>query len=209
MSEPEVDKYAVMMDDGILAYETRNYKMAIQLLLKVTDKQPENWLAKLYLGLAYSRSGDQLLARSVFRFLISRCPNVDIKARAEASFGASDPTPLSLGAWKAPTTRPAPADAKPAPQRLQALVDTTNGRRHPLGDSKISIGSDPQNQIVLSKDPFISKVQAIISRDANDFFVEDSIVVNATKLNGKPLQERTKLAPGDAIKLGKTTFRVE
>jgi hypothetical protein len=209
VSESEVDKYAVMTEDGILAYETRNYKAAIELLLKVTDKQSDNWVAKLYLGLAYSKSGDQLLARSIFRFLISRCPNTDIKARAEAYFGVSDPTPLSVGAWKAPTARPAPAEDKPAPVRLQALVDTVSGRRHPLSDPKISIGSDPQNQIVLSKDPFISRVQAIIIRDANDFFLENSIVVNATKLNGKALNERTKLAHGDAIKLGKTTFRVE
>ncbi|HEY9791750.1 MAG TPA: FHA domain-containing protein [Candidatus Obscuribacterales bacterium] len=215
--EQQIDKFEKLRDEGITFYEQRNFEMAIERLLRVTDKQPQNWLAKLYLALSYFQRGDQLMARPLLRFLITNCPDREIKARAQMAVDGSGLTPVNLNAWSQPKLGDSPAQNNPAPQQdaaaiqsmVKVLVNTTSGKRHFLSDHKTQIGSDPGNQVVLIKDPFVSKLQAIITKQDNEFWLEDSAAINPTKLNGKPLTGKTKLNAGDAIRLGKTLFRLE
>jgi pSer/pThr/pTyr-binding forkhead associated (FHA) protein len=215
--QPQIDKFEKLRDEGITFYELKNYEMAVERLLRVTDKQPQNWLAKLYLGLSYLKRGDQLMARPLLRFLIASCPDREIKSRAQAAIDDAGQTPLGVPTFSQHKAVNGLPQNNPAPQRepasansmIRVLVNTTSGKRHLLSDQKIQIGTDPGNHVVLSKDPFVSKLQAIITRQDNELWLEDSAAINPTRLNGKPLSGKTKLNAGDAIKLGKTVFRLE
>src|SRR6185437_7533311 len=58
---------------ALLAFRNAKYRDAIELLLQVTDREPNNWMARLYLGLSYQRLGRIADAHRLFRRMLYEC----------------------------------------------------------------------------------------------------------------------------------------
>lgn len=72
-------------------------------------------------------------------------------------------------------------------------------------NDKITIGRGSQNIIVL-RDPYVSKEHAKIVEDENKYFLEDLNSANGTYLNNQKVLDVTMLKNGDRIKLGQIEF---
>ena len=68
---------------AILAYRNARFRDAIELLLQVTDSDPLNWLARLYLAMSYEKSGRTSDAHRLFKRIAVECPDEVLKAKAE------------------------------------------------------------------------------------------------------------------------------
>ena len=70
---------------AILAYRNARYRDAIELLLQVTDSEPNNWMARLYLGMSYEKTGRVSDAHRLFKRMATDCPDDHIRAKAESA----------------------------------------------------------------------------------------------------------------------------
>ena len=95
--------------------------------------------------------------------------------------------------------------------KLVSVVVQKTGQKIPLKTSKVKIGRDPSNQVVIPDDTFTSRHHAWITYEEGDFWIEDLGSTNGTLLNGHPVVKRQVLSAGDKIRVGHTelTFEVE
>lgn len=219
-----------LLEAGLLAYERGDFKSAVSILLQITDREPRNWRAKLYLGMSYVFNGDVLLGVSQLRFVKNNCDDPTIKEKAEKALESltagsqvkplmpemsrriKPPVPYAFNATTPITAAQSSPPAAPASvneKKVAALINTMTGERITLMESRTTIGRDKANQIALTNDTFVSQCQVAITRQTSEFFIEDVGAINPTKLNGKALIERTKLTHGDELRIGRTTFRVD
>ncbi len=77
-----------------------------------------------------------------------------------------------------------------------------------LTDDVTVLGRAPECQIQLDSN-MVSRRHAQVTRDNNDYFVEDLGSGNGTFLNGKRVDERTPLKANDRLKLGPILLRFE
>lgn len=98
----------------------------------------------------------------------------------------------------------------PVPAAVAIVVQKT-GQKIPLKNSKVKIGRDPSNQVVIPDDTFTSRHHAWITFEEGDFWLEDLGSTNGTLLNGHPVVKRQVLSAGDKVRVGHTelTFEVE
>lgn len=89
------------------------------------------------------------------------------------------------------------------------LVNKTTGECFVLERSVLKIGRDEGNDLTLPQDTYVSRHHAWILHMRGQWWVEDLGSTNGTTLNGKPLEERKLVAPGDAIKIGRTELFFE
>jgi tetratricopeptide (TPR) repeat protein len=69
---------------ALLAFRNAKYREAIELLLQVTDREPNNWMARLYLGLSYQRLGRIADAHRLFMRLRYECTDQLILQKVKA-----------------------------------------------------------------------------------------------------------------------------
>lgn len=98
---------------------------------------------------------------------------------------------------------------QPENQRLPVLVNLTTNDRIELSSPTITLGRDPENQIVLSDDGYASADHARIYWSEGSWWIEDLMSSNGTHVNDKLITEPVELAPQDVIKVGRTMFRIE
>ena len=67
------------------------------------------------------------------------------------------------------------------------------------------IGSDPKADISI-KSRYIAAKHAFLTKEGNQFFIEDNQSTFGTHINGKKITEKTALKPKDRIKLGIVPF---
>lgn len=96
------------------------------------------------------------------------------------------------------------------PKSVSVIVQKT-GQKIPLRSTKVKIGRDPSNQVVIPDDTFTSRHHAWITYEEGDFWIEDLGSTNGSLLNGHPVVKRQVLSAGDKIRVGHTelTFEVE
>ncbi|MBX3137994.1 FHA domain-containing protein [Candidatus Obscuribacterales bacterium] len=96
------------------------------------------------------------------------------------------------------------------PRAVSVIVQKT-GQKIPLRSTKVKIGRDPSNQVVIPDDTFTSRHHAWITYEEGDFWIEDLGSTNGSLLNGHPVVKRQMLSAGDKIRVGHTelTFEVE
>ena len=86
-----------------------------------------------------------------------------------------------------------------------ALVVRSGGGRagemFPLTGDRIEIGRSPEANIFLD-DVTVSRVHAVLSRDAGGYTIEDQGSLNGTYVNRRRV-EKAKLADGDEVQIGK------
>ncbi|MES1227605.1 MAG: FHA domain-containing protein, partial [Armatimonadota bacterium] len=107
----------------------------------------------------------------------------------------------------APTSQP--TTVIPAQGTTPSLVITEGpmmGQRFPVG-GPLEIGREA-NGIRLSADSSASRRHASVSPGPNGLVMQDLGSTNGTYVNGMKLMSAT-LRPGDLVKIGATTFRVE
>jgi tetratricopeptide (TPR) repeat protein len=71
-----------LVEIAIVAYRAGRYRDAIELLLQVTGEEPDNWLARLYLGMCYERAGRITDAHRLFKRLAEECPDHHVRQKA-------------------------------------------------------------------------------------------------------------------------------
>lgn len=76
-----------LQETGTRAFREGRYDDAIQQLKLAIDADSNNWEARLYLGMGYYRSGRLDMAESVFRHILSKCPDPDVKSKANVAIG--------------------------------------------------------------------------------------------------------------------------
>lgn len=87
--------------------------------------------------------------------------------------------------------------------RLDSLPYRINDS-YSLGES-LSIGRSSDNDLIL-RDPFVSKKHLIITKDEDQYFIEDTGSSNGTYVNKQRLVDAVKLNNGDIIGIGDLEF---
>ena len=74
----------------------------------------------------------------------------------------------------------------------------------------ISIGRDEVNDIVIRKDPLVSRMHALIEKEGSDYYVMDKGSTNGTYVNNNPIGscDRVRVHSGDVITVGKTKLEI-
>lgn len=103
----------------------------------------------------------------------------------------------------------APAKIQIAPENSPRL-DAIGGcapRSYPLTNSRVSIGADSTNDIVLT-DSTVSRMHAEIRRSRGRLALADLGSTNGTFINGKRVTRTAPLRPGDEVSFGAARLRV-
>jgi transcriptional regulator with GAF, ATPase, and Fis domain len=91
-------------------------------------------------------------------------------------------------------------EEQPTGVRLEALSGPLRGKTFPLGETEISIGRDPANDIPIL-DSLVSRRHCLIRKDGAEHRILDLDSRNCTFVNGIPARDRA-LAHGDEIRVG-------
>lgn len=83
------------------------------------------------------------------------------------------------------------------------------GRDYRIYEGRNTIGTKPNNDIVVTSDPSVSGHHSTILFRANKYFIKDELSSNGTKLNGKDLapSEVPELKDGSLISVGDTVLK--
>lgn len=87
------------------------------------------------------------------------------------------------------------------------VIRDINNNRYPVG-SKLQIGNDPRNQVVLA-DPQSTPFHATLLEAEGVLYVTDGTGGTATYVNQALIQGTVPLRPGDQLALGNTLFTIE
>ena len=74
----------------------------------------------------------------------------------------------------------------------------------PLAGERATVGTSPSNDLVVTGDPAVSHVHAVLERIASSWFVRDMGSRNGTYVNGERIIGDRALHHGDEIRLGNT-----
>ena len=86
------------------------------------------------------------------------------------------------------------------------LLDAGAGVSHDVGDNRVLIGRDDAADIYLEV-PEVSRLHAILFREAGKAWITDLDSANGTFANETPVAERAGvLRPGDTVRFGAATF---
>ncbi|HMW90474.1 MAG TPA: FHA domain-containing protein [Candidatus Obscuribacter sp.] len=97
----------------------------------------------------------------------------------------------------------------PSSVRLPVLVNLQTSERFTIENQSITLGRDPDCQLVLPEDGFASANHCRIFWDQGRLWLEDLMSSNGTSLNEQLITRPSQLSPGDVIKVGHTRFRIE
>jgi Mg-chelatase subunit ChlD len=120
---------------------------------------------------------------------------------------STEPEPVKRPRTMVAFTFPAPAKGQPAAY-LEGISGKARGERFPIEQKVTHIGAGDDNDLRVD-DEYVSRKHAAIRYDSGGLYLNDSGSRNGTFLNGAELHHSAMaLAPGDEIRVGKTTFRV-
>jgi hypothetical protein len=88
------------------------------------------------------------------------------------------------------------------------LVGTVGNKgEHSLGSTRVAIGSDPSNELIIDE-PTVSRRHAEIAVRADVFEIRDLGSTNGTFVNGRKIDGLTRIQAGDEIRFGGVRFHV-
>jgi len=103
----------------------------------------------------------------------------------------------------------APKNNKPSAV-LKCIAGRDSGNEYRIESSELRIGSDAKNDLVIAADDYVSGRHASITFDSGSLYLRDLGSRNGTTLNGTRLARMPMaLSPGDEIRVGRTTLRLE
>ena len=71
-----------VFDIAVLAYRNGNYHDALNLMLQVTDTEPKDWMAKLYVGMIYQKLGRIPDAHRLLTRIVNESDDLHVKEKA-------------------------------------------------------------------------------------------------------------------------------
>ena len=83
---------------------------------------------------------------------------------------------------------------------MAVLREVSGGREHPLEKATVLIGRAPGCDIILAS-PRVSGRHASLTQNGTEWSIEDHGSSNGTFVNGRRIQEKTRLRAGDRIEL--------
>jgi pSer/pThr/pTyr-binding forkhead associated (FHA) protein len=86
--------------------------------------------------------------------------------------------------------------------------DSADGSSYEIDAAAVTVGRGAGNDIALD-DEFASTLHARVESRPDGVWLEDVGSTNGTAVNGVPIGEARKLAPGDVIRIGETDLRFE
>jgi len=86
------------------------------------------------------------------------------------------------------------------------LVDLVSNRKIPVPTPRCKAGRDDLNDIVISGDQSISRFHFVITKDGDQFSVQDSKSRHGTFLNGNQISNVEPINDGDVLKVGVSLF---
>jgi pSer/pThr/pTyr-binding forkhead associated (FHA) protein len=86
------------------------------------------------------------------------------------------------------------------------LVDLVSNRKIPITTPRCKVGRDDLNDIVISGDQSISRFHFVISRENNQYLVQDGKSRHGTFLNGNQISDPEPIHDGDVLKVGVSLF---
>jgi pSer/pThr/pTyr-binding forkhead associated (FHA) protein len=86
------------------------------------------------------------------------------------------------------------------------LVDLVSNRKIPVPTPRCKAGRDDLNDIVISGDQSISRFHFVITKDGDQFSVQDSKSRHGTFLNGNQISNIEPINDGDVLKVGVSLF---
>lgn len=86
------------------------------------------------------------------------------------------------------------------------LVDLVSNRKIPITTPRCKVGRDDVNDIVISGDQSISRFHFVISKDSDQYMVQDSKSRHGTFLNGNQIAGPIPINDGDVLKVGVSLF---
>lgn len=123
-------------------------------------------------------------------------------------FGRRVPAiPAAPAAPAVAAARPRGRSAVRVPSHLRVTAGPQTGLRLPLGD-RFLIGRTSDVQLVL-EDQYMSTQHAVLTRTATGYQVEDLGSTNGTYLNDARLSGTRPIAPGDTLRIGRTTMTLD
>lgn len=106
------------------------------------------------------------------------------------------------------SVNPSEASGTTPQGRLPVLVNLTTNETFVLNQPSITLGRDPECNVVLPDDGYASAHHARIYFDQG-WWVEDTMSSNGTMVNDQLIAEPRMLAPNDVIKVGRTLYRIQ
>ncbi|MFQ5554718.1 MAG: FhaA domain-containing protein [Acidimicrobiia bacterium] len=86
------------------------------------------------------------------------------------------------------------------------LLDAVAGVSHDIGDNRVLVGRDDEVDIHLD-DPQVSRLHAVVFREAGKAWINDLGSANGTTVNGTVVNDQAvPLRPGDTVAFGPATF---
>ncbi len=86
------------------------------------------------------------------------------------------------------------------------LVDLVSNRKIPITTPRCKVGRDDLNDIVISGDQSISRFHFVITKDDDQYMVQDSKSRHGTFLNGNQIAGPIPINDGDVLKVGVSLF---
>lgn len=86
------------------------------------------------------------------------------------------------------------------------LVDLVSNRKIPITTPRCKVGRDDVNDIVISGDQSISRFHFVITKDSDQYMVQDSKSRHGTFLNGNQIAGPIPINDGDVLKVGVSLF---
>lgn len=86
------------------------------------------------------------------------------------------------------------------------LVDLVSNRKIPISVPRCKAGRDDLNDVVITGDQSISRFHFVITREGEQYYVQDTRSRHGTFLNGNKLTENEPLKDGDVLKVGVSLF---
>ena len=74
----------------------------------------------------------------------------------------------------------------------------------PLTDSRVTVGKDTSNAVVVSGDTTVSRLHCVVEQVGSRWSIKDLGSRNGTQVNGQRVSGDRVLEPGDEIRLGRT-----
>ena len=86
------------------------------------------------------------------------------------------------------------------------LVDLVSNRKIPITTPRCKVGRDDLNDIVISGDQSISRFHFVITKENNQYLVQDGKSRHGTFLNGNQITVPEPIHDGDVLKVGVSLF---
>ena len=101
--------------------------------------------------------------------------------------------------------RPTPTPAGVSADLRLVPIDPTAARELALGREEISVGSAPDNKLVLAGTT-VSRHHAVLARNGREYRVTDLGSTNGTYVNGRRIRDSATVRSGDEIRFGAASY---